>query len=102
MNRKKVMASVVEPLIALNNEIKEASSEDNFSRILYLDTQRRELLKSLATNPLFKSDNYSLKVLEQTAYQNQSMVIDLTNRMTTLTRVTNDKIKMIRSYRKAG
>ena len=96
------MASVVEPLIALNNEIKEASSEDNFSRILYLDTQRRELLKSLATNPLFKSDNYSLKVLEQTAYQNQSMVIDLTNRMTTLTRVTNDKIKMIRSYRKAG
>ena len=102
MKRKRAMASVVEPLIALNNEIQEATKEDNFSRILYLDTQRRELLKSLAANPQFKSDNYSLQILEQTAHQNQSMVIDLTNRMTKLTRITSDKIKMIRGYRKAG
>ena len=102
MNQVRTMASALEPLISLNNEIKMASQADNFSRILYLDTKRRELLKSLATDPLFNSDNDSLAVLEETAHQNQAMIVDLTDRMTALTRITGDKIKMIRSYRKAS
>ena len=96
------MASAVEPLVLLNAELKVAAEEDNFARILLLDTRRRELIKSLASNPHFKSDEYSLNILEKPAEQNQTILKDLTNRMTQLTRVTSNKIRMLRGYRRAG
>jgi hypothetical protein len=96
------MASAVEPLISLNAELQVAAQENNFPRILLLDTRRRELIKSLATNPDFNSDEYSLSVLEATAEQNQNMLNDLTEQMAQLTRVTSNKIKMIRGYRNAS
>ena len=86
-------------LIELNAEIKDASIENNFSRILLLDTQRRELIKSLATNPNFTSDEKSLTILKLTAEQNQELMTDITERMTALTQITSNKIKMLRSYR---
>ena len=58
------MASAVEPLLYINAQIKEASLDDNFSRILFLDTKRRALLQSLATNPDFISDENSLTILK--------------------------------------
>ena len=93
------MASAVEPLIDINAEINEASLENNFSRILFLDTKRRDLIKSLATNPDFTSDESSLFVLKKTAEQNQKLMTDITKRMTALTQITGNKIKMLRSYR---
>ena len=96
------MANVVDPLISLNAELQVAAKHNNFPRILLLDTRRSELIKSLATNPDFKSDEYSLTVLEQTAEQNQNMLSELTEQMAQLTRVTSNKIKMIRGYRNAS
>ena len=93
------MASAVEPLIDINAKINEASLENNFSRILFLDTKRRDLIKSLATNPNFISDESSLSVLKKTAEQNQKLMTDITKRMTALTQITGNKIKMLRSYR---
>ena len=96
------MANAVEPLLSLNADLLVAAEEKNFPRILLLDTRRRELIKSLATNPDFKSDEYSLKVIEETAQQNQNMLNGLTEQMAQLTRVTSAKIKMIRGYRNTG
>ena len=93
------MPDAVTSLIDLNAEISEASVENNFSRLLLLDTQRRELLRSLATNPDFKSDETSLTILKKTAEQNQELMTEITNRMTNLTKITSNKIRMLRSYR---
>ena len=93
------MPDAVTSLIDLNAEISEASVENNFSRLLLLDTQRRELLRSLATNPDFKSDETSLNILKKTAEQNQELMTEITNRMTNLTKITSNKIRMLRSYR---
>ena len=93
------MANAVEPLIDLNSKINEASIEDDFSRILFLDTQRRALIRELATNPDFKSDERSLTLLKDTAEQNQELMTKITEKMTALTKVTSKKIKMLRSYR---
>ena len=96
------MANAVEPLLLLNADLLVAAEENNFPRILLLDTRRRELIKSLATNPDFKSDEYSLKVLEDTAQQNQNMLNNLSEQMAQLTRATSAKIRMIRGYRSTG
>tara|TARA_B100001093_G_C26230093_1_gene759838 strand:+ start:73 stop:363 length:291 start_codon:yes stop_codon:yes gene_type:complete len=93
------MANAVSSLVELNSEINNALIENNFSRILLLDTQRRELIKSLATNPEFTSDEKSLTILKKTAEQNQKLMTDITERMTALTQITSSKIKMLRSYR---
>lgn len=93
------MASAVEPIIHLNAEINEASLENNFSRILLLDTRRRALITGLATNPDFISDEKSLTILRKTAEENQVLVTDITERMTALTKITSNKIRMLRSYR---
>ena len=93
------MANAVEPLIDINAKINEASRENNFARILFLDTKRRNLIKSLATNPDFTSDENSLTILKKTAEQNQKLMLDITERMTRLTQITSNKIKMLRSYR---
>ena len=99
MPRKNPMADAVAPLLDLNKKINEASREDNFSRVLFLDTKRRALIQSLATNPHFKSDDNSLSILKSTAEQNQELMTDITKRMTALTHITSNKIKMLRSYR---
>lgn len=93
------MASAIEPLIDLNAKITAASRENNFARILSLDTKRRNLIKSLATNPDFKSDEKSLAVLKNTAEQNEELMVDITKQMTALTQATSSKIRMLRSYR---
>ena len=93
------MANAVEPLIDINAKISKASLDNNFSRILFLDTKRRDLIKSLATNPDFTSDENSLCILKKTAEQNQKLMVDITERMTALTQITSNKIKMLRSYR---
>ena len=93
------MANAIQPLIEINAKINDASLANNFSRILFLDTKRRALIKSLATNPEFRSDEYSLTILKKTAEQNQKLMTDITKRMTSLTQVTSNKIKMLRSYR---
>ena len=93
------MASAVEPLIDINAKINEASLENNFSRILLLDTRRRALIQGLATNPDFTSDEKSLTILKKTAEDNQVLVAEITERMTNLTKITSNKIKMLRSYR---
>ncbi len=93
------MASAIQPLIEINAKINDASLENNFARILFLDTKRRALIKSLATNPEFKSDENSLTIIKKTAEQNQKLMTDITKRMTALTKVTSNKIKMLRSYR---
>ena len=93
------MASAVDQLININIEISEASLENNFSRILFLDTKRRTLLKTLAENPDFRSDESSLTILSDTAQQNQELMTQITAKMTALTQVTGNKIKMLRSYR---
>ena len=95
------MANAVDQLIDINTRISEAWLENNFSRILFLDTQRRTLLKALATNPDFKSDENSLKVLCDTAEQNQELMTQIAEKMTSLTQITSNKIKMLRSYRMA-
>ena len=94
------MANAIEPLIDINAQINEASLENNFSRILFLDTKRRAILQSLATNPDFQSDERSLVILKKTVEQNQEMVSEITERMTALTQITSSKIKMLRSYRR--
>ena len=66
---------------------------------MFLDTKRRTLLKSLATNPDFTSDENSLTILKKTAEQNQELMTKITERMTALTKITSNKIKMLRSYR---
>ena len=93
------MASAVDQLININIKISEASLENNFSRILFLDTKRRTLLRTLATNPDCRSDESSLTILSDTAQQNQELMTLITAKMTALTRVTGNKIKMLRSYR---
>ena len=95
------MANAVEPLINLNKKINEASQDNDFSRLLFLDTKRRALIQSLATDPDFVSDETSLTILKYTAEQNQKLVADITKRMTALTQVTGNKIRMLRSYRMA-
>ena len=95
------MANAVEPLINLNKKINEASQDNDFSRLLLLDTKRRALIQSLATDPDFVSDETSLTILKDTAEQNQKLVAHITKRMTALTQVTGNKIRMLRSYRMA-
>ena len=95
------MANAVAPLIDLNAKINQASLENNFSRLLLLDTKRRELIKGLATDPDFKSDENSLTLLKDTAEQNQELITQITEKMSALTQVTSNKIKMLRSYRMA-
>ncbi len=97
--RKQLMVNAVDPLLDINAEINNASLEGNFSRILLLDTKRRELLKGLATNPDFKLDESSLTILKETAEQNQELMTNISNKMSALTNVTSNKIKMLRSYR---
>ena len=99
MRRKPRMVNVIDPLLDINAKINDASLQNNFSRILFLDTKRRALIKSLATNPDFKSDENSLTILKKTAEQNQQLMTDITQRMTALTNITSSKIKMLRSYR---
>ena len=93
------MVNAIEPLIDLNAKINEASLKDNFARVLFLDTKRRDFLKALATNPNFRSDEPTLTLLKDTAEQNQELMTHITERMTALTQVTSKKIKMLRSYR---
>ncbi|PQM61326.1 MAG: hypothetical protein CML40_03750 [Rhodobacteraceae bacterium] len=95
------MANAVELLVDLNKKITEASQDNDFSRLLFLDTKRRALIQSLATDPDFVSDETSLTILKYTAEQNQKLVADITKRMTALTQVTGNKIRMLRSYRMA-
>ena len=95
------MANAVELLVDLNKKINEASQDNDFSRLLFLDTKRRALIQSLATDPDFVSDETSLTILKDTAEQNQKLVADITKRMTALTQVTGNKIRMLRSYRMA-
>tara|TARA_Y200000002_G_C22678369_1_gene663008 strand:- start:1620 stop:1910 length:291 start_codon:yes stop_codon:yes gene_type:complete len=95
------MANAVELLVDLNKKINEASQDNDFSRLLFLDTKRRALIQSLATDPDFVSDETSLTILKYTAEQNQKLVADITKRMTALTQVTGNKIRMLRSYRMA-
>ena len=99
MLRNFQMANAIAPLLDLNAEINAASLENNFSRILLLDTKRRDLIKALAASPNFKPDEESLAILKNTAEQNQKLMSDITTRMSTLTKVTSNKIKMLRSYR---
>ena len=95
------MANAVDQLIKINSRISEASLENNFSRILFLDTKRRTLIKALATNPDFKSDENSLTILKETAEQNQELMSQITSKMTALTKLTGNRIRMLRSYRMA-
>jgi negative regulator of sigma E activity len=82
----------------INKHIIEAYDEDNFARILYLDGQRREILRTLASNPDFLNDDENLKLIKETAEENQEMVANIADRMTALTKKTNGKIRMLRSY----
>ena len=93
------MPNVVKQLLDINSKINEASFENNFSRILFLDNKRRTLLQSLAVNPEFTSDENSLTILKHTAEQNQELMTKITDRMTKLTQITGNKIRMLRSYR---
>ena len=93
------MANAIDPLLDLNAKIDQASAENNFPRILFLDTKRRTLLKELASNPNFRSDEKTLTLLKKTAEQNQELMTQITTKMTELTQVTGNKIKMLRSYR---
>ena len=93
------MANAIDPLIDLNAKIDQASADNNFPRILLLDTKRRTLLKELASNPNFRSDEKTLTLLKKTAEQNQELMTQITTKMTELTQVTGNKIKMLRSYR---
>ena len=93
------MPNAVQELIDINSKISEASIDNNFSRILFLDNKRRNLLQSLAVNPEFTSDENSLSILKHTAEQNQELMTKITDRMTTLTQTTSNKIRMLRSYR---
>ena len=95
------MGNAVDMLVDINSQINEASIENNFSRVLFLDSKRRALLKSLATNPDFRTDERSLKILKTTAEENQKLMTQITERMSALTQATGSKIKMLRSYRMA-
>ena len=93
------MPNAVKQLLDINSKINEASIENNFSRILFLDNKRRTLLQSLAANPEFTSDENSLTILKHTAEQNQELMTKITDQMTKLTQITGNKISMLRSYR---
>jgi len=93
------MPNAVKQLLDINSKINEASIDNNFSRILFLDNKRRALLQSLAMNPEFTSDENSLSILKHTAEQNQELMTKITDRMTELTQITGNKIRMLRSYR---
>mgnify|MGYP001408904160 FL=1 len=93
------MPNAVKQLLDINSKINEASIENNFSRILFLDNKRRTLLQSLAANPEFTSDENSLTILKHTAEQNQELMTKITDQMTKLTQITGNKIRMLRSYR---
>ena len=85
-------------LLKINKQITEAYNEDNFARLLLLDGKRRELLSTLASDPNFLNDDENLRLIKKTAETNQDMVSNIANRMTALTKQTNEKIRMIRSY----
>ena len=93
------MPNAVKQLLDINSKINEASIENNFSRILFLDNKRRTLLQSLAANPEFTSDENSLTILKHPAEQNQELMTKITDQMTKLTQITGNKIRMLRSYR---
>ena len=99
MPQRNLMANPIDPIIDLNAQINEASLEKDFSRILLLDSKRRSLLKSLPENPYFKSDEKTLAFLKETAEQNQKLISEITKKMTELTKLTSNKIKLLRSYR---
>jgi|MDSW01.2.fsa_nt_gb hypothetical protein len=94
------MARSIDLIVDLNKQIEKATLDENFSRVLLLDTKRRELIQSLATNADFKADELSLNILKTTAEKNQTLINEITTKMTELTRITGGKIKMLRSYRK--
>ena len=96
------MGNSIDDIITLNSQINEAYLEENFSRILQLDTRRREIIQSLATNPEFKSDEKSLNILKDTAEKNHVLIGHITEKMSELTKLTSGKIKMLRSYRQAS
>ena len=85
-------------LIELNKQITDAYHEDNFARLLLLDSKRRELLSKLASDPNFLNDDENLRLIKKTAEKNQDMVSNIAHRMTALTKETNGKIRMLRSY----
>jgi len=85
-------------LIELNKQIADAYHEDNFSRLLLLDGKRRKLLSKLASDPNFLNDDENLRLIKKTAEKNQDMVSNIAHRMTELTKQTNGKIRMLRSY----
>tara|TARA_Y100001933_G_C18676421_1_gene429103 strand:+ start:306 stop:596 length:291 start_codon:yes stop_codon:yes gene_type:complete len=82
----------------LNKEINQAFLNENFSRILYLDQKRRNLIKSLASNKDFKASEKNLNFLKKTAEDNHNMMKKITQKMNFLTTIRNKKIKMLRSY----
>ena len=94
------MARSIDLIVDLNKQIEKATLDENFSRVLLLDTKRRELIQSLATNADFNADELSLNILKTTAEKNQTLINEITTKMTELTRITGGKIKMLRSYRK--
>ena len=85
-------------LLEINKQIIDAYSEDNFARLLLLDGKRRELLSKLASDPNFLNDEDNLKLIKNTAEKNQDMVSNIALRMTALTKQTDGKIRMLRSY----
>ena len=95
------MARSIDLIVDLNKQIEEVSLEENFSRILLLDTKRRDIIKALASSSDFNADESSLRILKSTAEKNQFLIEDITKKMTELTRITSGKIRMLRSYRKA-
>ena len=85
-------------LLEINKQIIDAYSEDNFARLLLLDGKRREVLIKLASDPNFLNDEDNLKLIKNTAEKNQEMVSNIALRMTALTKQTDGKIRMLRSY----
>ena len=85
-------------LFEINKQINDAYDEDNFARLLLLDGKRRELLSKLASDPNFLNDDENLRLIKKTAEKNQDMVSNIAYRMTALTKETNGKIRMLRSY----
>jgi Protein of unknown function (DUF3214). len=85
-------------LLEINKQITDAYNEDNFARLLLLDGKRRELLSKLASDPNFLNDEDNLKLIKNTAEKNQDMVSNIALRMTALTKQTDGKIRMLRSY----
>ena len=92
------MASPSNPLVEINAEINQAYLSDNFPRLLFLDGKRIVWLQVLASDPAFFEDDKNLKLIKETAVNNQKLVSCIAKRMTALTKKTNEKIKMLRSY----